>query len=232
MSATHLSPRISSPVVVLPFAERGRELWHKSAPAALRGGSFAHDKQAWKLWRRHLAGRQQPAPQKLGAHWPDPLCSTKSGGRQAGSAATSEIALVPADSLAPRKLEGKSRRLEAQARQWLAEGSDQSIESAQALDALAWAYALPDLAQRLPGDVWWQLLDRLVDLAGGEHNRPLQVRGMAGQLLETELPLVLGYQFPEIKPCRRLIARSSASLASSSRPSRASRSARTACSRW
>ena len=212
MSATHLSPRTSSPVVVLPFAERGRELWHKSAPAALRAGAFAHEKQAWKLWRRHLAARQQLAPQKLGAQWIDLRCATKSQRGPAGGAAMSEIALAEAESLAPRKLEAKSRRLEAQARQWLAEATDQAIDPAQALDALVWAYALPALAQRLPGDVWWQLLDRLVDLAGGEHNRPLQVRGLAGQLLETELPLVLGYQFPEIKPCRRLIMRSGASL--------------------
>lgn len=212
MSATYLSPRASSPVSVLPFAERGRELWHKSAPSALRAGDFAHEKQAWKLWRRHLAAREQLAPQKLGAHWPDALCSRKLRRAPADTAATGELALAQPASLAPRKLETKSRRLEAQARQWLAESTDQAIDTAQALDALQWAYALPALAERLPGDVWWQLLDRLVDLAGGEHNRPLQVRGLAGQLLETELPLVLGYQFPEIKPCRRLVKRSGASL--------------------
>ncbi len=152
------------------------------------------------------------APPELGTQWLDLRCATKSQRGPAGDAAKSEIALAEAESLGPRKLEAKSRRLEAQARQWLAEATDQAIDPAQALDALVWAYALPALAQRLPGDVWWQLLDRLVDLAGGEHNRPLQVRGLAGQLLETELPLVLGCQFPEIKPCRRLLARSGASL--------------------
>ncbi|MGD9647519.1 MAG: hypothetical protein AB7U73_17525 [Pirellulales bacterium] len=212
MSATQLSHRDPPPIAVLPLALRGRELWHRSAPAALRAGEFEHEKQAWKLWRRHLA-RRRSSPSRTETNWLEP--TNGSSLNQAGSLAAISIDRTsdacPAESVDPRTLVGKPRRLEAQCRQWLARSSDRVHDPRAALEALAWAYALPRIAEDLSGDAWWQVLDQLIELAGG-HNRAHRYNGLVGQLLSTELTLVLAHQFPEIKPCRWLAKRSGPAL--------------------
>ncbi|MBX9791252.1 MAG: hypothetical protein K2Y37_20210 [Pirellulales bacterium] len=203
----------------MPLALRGRELWHRTAPAALRAGEFKSEKQAWKLWKRHLARRPANALSRLWTQWPDLLnwslprrphtlaAAVADGSMSESTLAAAELAVVD-----PRAMARKPRRLEAHCRKWLAHASDSAHDPRAALDALAWAYALPKLVDELSGELWWQVLDQLIDLAGGDHRRPARNCGLVGQLLSTELPLALAFQFPEIKPCRRLAKRTGPSL--------------------
>lgn len=84
-------------------------------------------------------------------------------------------------------------------------------ETQDALSCLAIAHALPSLAEIIPAQRWWQLLDRLgqiVALSAGrlsDCELPLD-QSLAQQLLAGELPFTLAYQFPEIKPLASLHA--------------------------
>jgi hypothetical protein len=159
--------------------------------------------------------------EKLWARWPNLLnwslpCRPNALGASVVEGPANETALAAAhlEIVDPRALAGKPRRLEALSRKWLAHASGRAHDPHAALEALAWAYALAKLAEDLSGDLWWQVLDQLIELAGGEHKRATRTGGLVGQLLSTELPLALAYQFPEIKPCRRLAKRSGPSLES------------------
>jgi hypothetical protein len=78
-----------------------------------------------------------------------------------------------------------------------------------ALQLLTLAYSLPTLAEKIPAESWWRLAIRLQDLASEAQlhrvdwpANPEDV--LRQQLLAGELPLSLGYLFPEIKRLRSL----------------------------
>jgi hypothetical protein len=80
---------------------------------------------------------------------------------------------------------------------------------AQVFDELILAYSLPRLSRELSADRWWQLLERLYDLASeAQLSRvdwpadPYDV--LRQQLLAGELPFALSYLFPEIRSLRAL----------------------------
>jgi hypothetical protein len=78
-----------------------------------------------------------------------------------------------------------------------------------ALSCLAVAHALPSLAEIIPMELWWQLLDALwrVVESSANHSADCELpadQSLAGQLLASELPLTLAYLFPEIRPLARL----------------------------
>jgi hypothetical protein len=113
------------------------------------------------------------------------------------------------------------QRWEAMARAWLAEqtgwradvergaGRDRDRAGTPAAyaelaqEALAWVRALPRLAPALPPELWWQLLQQLVDLtiqAGGLD--PL-AEPLLHQWLAGELGLWLAAGLPEVLACRQ-----------------------------
>jgi hypothetical protein len=89
------------------------------------------------------------------------------------------------------------------------EWSDDWPDTQDALACLAVAHALPSLAEIIPAELWWQLLDalwRIVESSAdcqADCQLPLD-QSLAGQLLAGELPLTLAYLFPEIRPLARL----------------------------
>ncbi|MEX2306630.1 MAG: hypothetical protein WD738_03515 [Pirellulales bacterium] len=83
--------------------------------------------------------------------------------------------------------------------------SDPSI----ALQLVAFAYELPQIAGKVPPEMWWRLVERLHELVGeADHQRvnwpgdPADV--VRQQLLAGELPLALGCLFPEVRALRAL----------------------------
>src|SRR6202000_961334 len=70
-------------------------------------------------------------------------------------------------------------------------------------------YALPKLAIDLPSDTWWFLADRLRNIAADAFTQRIStasdpVEILRSQLLSGELPLALGYLFPELRAHRAL----------------------------
>ena len=62
----------------------------------------------------------------------------------------------------------------------------------------------------LPGDTWWHLTDRL--LHASDEATDAEQSPLARQWLRAELPLVLAYLLPELKPARKLAPRGSQEL--------------------
>jgi hypothetical protein len=85
----------------------------------------------------------------------------------------------------------------------------QQLELADILQLLGLAYSLPDLSETLAADAWWELAFRLHSFANESQLHrvdwpadPQDV--LRQQLVAGELPLALGYLFPEVKPLREL----------------------------
>jgi len=86
---------------------------------------------------------------------------------------------------------------------------DEEPDLAQSIVLVATAGALPSLASVLTADLWWELAQVLFETATEADNLHLdgQEDGreiLRQQLLAGELPLTLGYHFPELRPLRAL----------------------------
>ncbi len=223
MSATtSVESRPSAPSGLLAD---GRLLWHKSAPEAVRSAVDWRDETGgWQTWQKHLKRRKRPQPieQLLGAQV-NPLLWAMPADSDSESFGGGELrALI--EKLQPRG--GKSRRpsidLEGEAAAWLAETEGCLATVELGLEALAWTYALPQLATNLPANGWWELLGRLLELAtaapgsatvGGAVSSSATGDPWAWQLLAAELPLALAYTLPEINACRELAVAGSEAVA-------------------
>ncbi|MCI0491814.1 MAG: hypothetical protein L0Z07_02630, partial [Planctomycetes bacterium] len=166
-------------------------IWHRSAPRRLIDKSRPEAPLAgWTTWQKHLARRKSPqvphffAGKEPALLWGWPKNWTRDELADeigAPEAAASDFSSISADSL----------------------------DLSHALQAVGLAYALPRLAGKLTADPWWRLAKSLATLAtdAGQHRvdwlaDPRDV--VRNQLLAGELPLVLGYLFPELTICRAL----------------------------
>ncbi|HEY3394753.1 MAG TPA: hypothetical protein VGK58_18755 [Lacipirellulaceae bacterium] len=160
-------------------------IWHRSAPRRLidkcgENGPLGD----WNAWQNHLAWRQGPAQ--------PPFVD----GREPAILWGWPAEFVDADLNNPAI--------------WMdVEPFPDRPELPQVLQLLALAYSLPKLSGLLPADVWWKLIERLQELIpetepyqGDWHARPNDV--LRYQMLAGELPLALGYLFPEICSLRAL----------------------------
>lgn len=162
-------------------------VWRKSAPHNLRtSGGQARDPEAWNVWRRHLAERKTPVElDRLHCE----LFETPSIEDSAVEEAVAERIEYPCDS-------------------W-------TLDFAMA--ELQWCRRLPKLAATLPAETWWKLWERVVRTAVDAVALPVGENGRSDnptvqQLLAGELPLLLGYLFPEIRTCRKLLREARRSL--------------------
>jgi hypothetical protein len=163
-----------------------KSLWHDAAPRRLKALSSQADPQRrWKVWQRHLNRRKQPAtppfldgktPPILWA-WPDSWL------RDDLSAAL--------DSL------GEQSDIVD-----LGDGLPEDLPTA--LRTVALAYALPGLAAKLSSEAWWKLADGLRVLATDAQQLGVRWESDPHDVLAGELPLVLGYLFPEVRSLRAL----------------------------
>ena len=87
---------------------------------------------------------------------------------------------------------------------WLAKPEATRVGASEAIQCLAWAYALPRLATRIPAQLWRELLWKLLQTVEEAEVGSDQVCGWSQLLTSGELPLVLAYQLPELPDCQRL----------------------------
>jgi hypothetical protein len=166
-------------------------LWHRTAPRELFKAWFSgDDERRWTVWKKHLAKRKKPKSVSLLAGkrpaifwgWPE------AWRRDEIASATSPLARSNAVLAASRAT---------------------TIDLPQALEVVAAAYALPDLARQLTASAWWSLAETLHALATDAQQIRVDALNDADsivrqQLLAGELPLVLSYLFPELQPMRSL----------------------------
>ena len=179
------------------------QFWRDSAPQDITGD------QQWKLWARHLEIRRAPAPLgRLLTGRTSPLL----WGVNQGELSSGTVELISTlDSLRATGAQSNNQdtAIEVSLAKWLKECGNAEHSVDTALQALAVAYAMPKLANRISSGVWWQLLDTLWSLVQKNDNwrsdseLPPQ-QGWAQQLLVGELPLTLSYLFPEIRSLHKL----------------------------
>jgi len=101
--------------------------------------------------------------------------------------------------------------LDREATRWMADAATGGNLS-YAVEAVAWAAALPDLAGAVSSTVWWNLLEHLVRLSVEAAAWPVEESPLVHQLLAGELALTLAYGLPEIAACRELACSARESL--------------------
>jgi hypothetical protein len=166
-------------------------LWHRTAPRELFKAWFSgDDERRWLVWRKHLAKRKKPkSPAFLAGKRPAILWGWPDAWRRDEIAhATSPLA--------------RSNAVHAASRA-------SYVDLSQALEVVAAAYSLPDLARNLSAGAWWGLAETLHSLATDAQQIRVEAMHDADgivrqQLLAGELPLVLSYLFPELQPMRAL----------------------------
>ena len=167
-------------------------LWHSKAPSSLTENCPAEDPASgWKAWQRRLRTRRKPeAPPFLKKKQPPILWSwPKQWGRDVLQAALASPATL--------------------AELVLGEDATTAPDLPLSLQLVALAYALPELAEELPADTWWFLVERLHTTATQAHEQQVDWSAdprdvVRNQLLAGELPLALGYLFPEVRALREL----------------------------
>lgn len=193
------------------------EVWSKSAPPDVRQAYQAGDSSGgWKTWASYLARRDGPPPLsnlvcggKRPLEWVLPDEQTgpgETGGPTSVMLQTIHQASagVPAEGRSAEELLG----------QWLSDAEGGGLDPGHALETLAWCHAAPKLAQTVPADAWWRLLDYLLRTAveaadspiDGPSDSPSNTAAAIQQMLGGELAVSLAYLLPELSPCRQLAA--------------------------
>ncbi len=172
-------------------------VWHKSAPEKIRRACREDDPAiGWTRWRDHLAKRKSPVPPS--ELWPgkaDLLLAAS-----AGLGVDGETKGLLASLRRPDKSEPCwGEKVET----WIEGILSGPVDPRRALEAVAWAHALPEAAARLDCEAWWKLLDHLCGLARDASEMPLDGQPLVQQLLGGELSLTLAFLLPEIVPCRK-----------------------------
>jgi hypothetical protein len=164
-------------------------LWHRTAPRELFKAWFSgDDERRWNVWKKHLARRKRPEPLDFLAGKRPPILWgwPASWKRDEITAATSALA--------------RSNAVHAASRA-------NQIDLPQAIQTVAAAYALPELAKELSASAWWSLVETLHRLAVDVQQLRVDATQapenvLRQQLLAGELPLALAYLFPELQPMR------------------------------
>jgi hypothetical protein len=173
--------------------------WHKRSPLGIRQSyQSPTDERGWAIWRRHLAKRKFCPLGSLLPQESSPLTWALPEDLELEPALDLIDSLHRLDSSAKRK----KTEIEGNVIAWLAHPATSPATAELGLMCLAWCEALPRLTAHLPARLWWQLLNRLIAIAGDESSTPHDPLAM--QLLFGELPLALAYSFGELQACREL----------------------------
>jgi hypothetical protein len=183
--------------------------------------AHAFNRSTHAPWVEHLARRKQPrtaaalfgTPEVSAVQWELPaaaaldepffellaqvnaVSSSKNGAAKRPRRATSEVV----DAVAG----------------WISGANRRKPDIAFACECLALAYQLPSLAALLSADTWWELHE-LLQTTARESSRVWTGASLVPvQMLAGELPLVLAYQFPELKSSKNHAKRGAKFLAES-----------------
>jgi hypothetical protein len=174
-------------------------LWHRDVPERLIRECSANDPFGhWSAWQKHLAKREEPAePRFLKSKtppilwgWPESLDRDELQSLFASLRSDNSLAAVAVSGVAFEEIVSPP-------------------ELPLALQIVALAYALPELARDLPAQKWWQIVERLHELASEAQQHRVDWPAdphdvLRQQLLAGELPLALSYLFPEVRALEEL----------------------------
>jgi hypothetical protein len=167
-------------------------LWHRKAPRRLIENCPADSPSSgWNFWQEHLRTRKSPRV--------PPFAKRKISALLWGWPAAWEYDTLRATINSPTTL----------AEAAIGDDAASLPDLPFSLQLVALAYALPQLAAELPAETWWYVAEKLHAVATQAHtprvdwrtNSPDLIRN---QLLAGELPLALGYLFPEIRALHAL----------------------------
>jgi hypothetical protein len=105
--------------------------------------------------------------------------------------------------LVSAKRKRPERTLAEQLGPWSLEAASAPPTVELAVQSLAVCHALPRLAGPVSPELWWELLDALLQIAEDAVAIDLAADPLVAQLLGGELPWTLGYLLPEINACRK-----------------------------
>lgn len=161
----------------------------------IAGGTLPQSHQ-WSDWVRHLSSRKKPTElaqlvDRGRVHplmWalPDPY---------------EQLSHPPLLKQLTHLSSGKqfaSSQLVFQLRAWLSNASGGGADSTFALECLGWCHALPRVGQMVSEEEWRDLLELLENTSEEAGGIALDDDPVAHQLLNGELPLAVGYLFPEV----------------------------------
>jgi len=187
-----------------------KDLWHASAPGAVRHAFRAgKDGDGWAAWAEYVRQRTTPTPLVNllpGKHSPLIWALPEELERTTQTLVT-ELARLASGKRIDRAW------LEATLPTWHTAPNNGRLTVGLALEAIAWAHALPRLVEVLDGEAWLGLLQRLVSLVHEAQTLPLIDDPLTHQLLAGELGLTLARQFSELQMCRQLLKPARAALA-------------------
>jgi len=197
MSITDLNETQSSLEDVLEIPLDPAEIWHRSAPAAIRRAfSQGREDDGWQMWVERIEGRRPPES-TLGSLRAR-ICPLLWG--LAEEPDGNGLLLPP-----PEKRAEDDPTLEPEVADYLDTASADSLGSGEALVAVGWARSMPRLAQVLPPKLWWALLERLLALSAQAARLAPADHALVHQLLAGEVAWTLGCLLPELAPCRALL---------------------------
>lgn len=166
--------------------------------------------QRWEEWTAHLAHRESPAA-------PADLLPTQQGIALAWAlpdavkASGTEELVTRLNKLKPRS-RAAANWVTTEVESWLEALDTRAATASLAIEAVAWARALPALSQVLPAAPWCQLLEQLGEIAAEAAKVDLSSDPLTNQVLTGELPLTLAYLLPELANCKRMFADARQSL--------------------
>ncbi len=167
-------------------------LWHDKTPERLISLCPPNDPVAgWKTWQKHLLKRRKPkqlsflTEHQAAILWGWPTDWERDAIQAAIASPTSLAEIVIGDDVAA------------------------APDLSMSLQIVALAYSLPLLADELPAETWWFLLERLHTTALDAVVQRVDSTTHAdnvlrNQLLAGELSLALSYLFPELRALRDL----------------------------
>jgi hypothetical protein len=166
--------------------------------------------KSWRAWVKHLADRRSPAPPRLllpaGDNpllWALPLELRQSDSLELASRLANPNGCKRTGSPGAEELEA-----------WLAESDDPVPTRELALESLALVHAMPRLAAEVSEAFWWELLDHCLSIADRASSLSPGSEPIVHQWAAGELPLTLGYVFPELSVCRGLLTSATAAISS------------------
>lgn len=154
------------------------------------------DADGWSRWSGHLAERKRPKPITdafARLRWAMPP--------RVAASDTPQLLRQLEKTL--RKKSAARGTLAELAEPWLAEAPQRLADAALGLEATAWCYVLPRLAQQAPTALWCEMVACLLQLAEEAQAEEGQRNPLAHQILAGELPLTLCFMLPEVQASRR-----------------------------
>ncbi|OUT63829.1 MAG: hypothetical protein CBB70_13285 [Planctomycetaceae bacterium TMED10] len=155
---------------------------------------------AWDIWMKHLVSRKRfsSLSQLLGTSTSPLIWSANTSLQRDETLCFIEQLTDHAHS--EKKVAASKELLN----EWATTHTTNVLDATVAIQNLACAWSLAELSNAIGADLWWAILDQLVNSATDTLQLDIQQQPLAANLLGGELPLVLAYLFPELKSTSEL----------------------------